>query len=111
MHTFKKTDLPGDLSCRAPQRDRGLSLELPTITRMMLATQPIAYELCQAADGRLLFQPLTSEAQGSLDLMPRDQAALFSLPPLYASLKEGRHLESQAKEAVDLLTGACGRCV
>jgi hypothetical protein len=67
-----------------------------------------AYELCQAADGSLLFQsiPNSGSEDDVLQLLPRDQARLYSMPPLVSSLKAGTHLESQAQEAVDALAGA-----
>lgn len=45
-----------------------------------------------------------SLASASIDLLPRDQ---FALPPLFQSLKSAaeQHVESQAKDAADLLAG------
>jgi hypothetical protein len=63
------------------------------------------YEICQAADGRLLFQGARGRDGLHLDLLPRDQRRLYALPPLYATLKSGKHLESQAKDAAELLAG------
>jgi hypothetical protein len=67
------------------------------------------YELCQGADGSLLFQGVQGRVGGAaLDLLPRDQACLYSLPPLFTSLKATKYLESQARDAADLLAGASG---
>jgi hypothetical protein len=72
------------------------------------------FELCQSADGSLLFQVVQGWGQAQLlDLQPRDQAQLYSLAPLMESFKAARHVESQARDAIDVLAGArsCVGCV
>ena len=67
------------------------------------------YELCQSAEGGLLFQAAQGWSTGAfLDLQPRDQARTFSLAPLFDCLKGAANVESQARDAVDLLAGAAG---
>lgn len=75
-----------------------------------------AYQLWYDPEGGPAFRasPHAGDASGGalggIQLLPRDQARLWSLPPLIASLRGGPYtLETQAREALDLLSaGARG---
>lgn len=65
------------------------------------------YELCRSSGGGLLFQATQQwSTPAFLDLQPREQAQNYSMAPLYTLIKGSVHVESQARDAVDLLAGA-----